>query len=320
MPRSGLFAAQSRFFGSVTHSRVPTEKDYYGILGVSSLATPEQIKDAYRELAKKYHPDVAGTDSDAKMFRDVMEAYGVLSVRESRANYDLLKRKNPDAFKTVSQEEFDRSYVFGKRDRQGQVRSAPAPGSYAETRLAELAEERKKYNVNHLGYYRGGVPQKGRGSMRGAAMGEPGEFHQPKIHNRLNYHHPDSKMVNSEDAVKFKHWMGSDKLDLTRTRPSYTMYFDRDMSFQKDRRFFLSLILGLLGLSYVSKKIVFEQDRWQRWDRMENLKDMPAHHFNNRGGVLIRKKFIGFEKYHKNQGELMQWYAMAYPGLISEDK
>jgi len=249
-----------------------------------------------------------------------MEAYGVLSVNESRVNYDLLRRKNPDAFREVSEEEFDRSYSVEKRDRRGEVRSAPAPGSYAETRLAELAAERKKYNVNHLGYYRGGVPQKGRGTIRGTAMGEPGQFHSPKIHNRLNFHHPDAKLVNSEDAVKFKEWMGSDQTDLTRSRPSYTMVYDRDFSFQKDRRFYLTLLLSLIGLSYASKKLVFEQDRWARWERMENLKDMPAHHFNNRGGVLIRKKFIGFEKYHKNQTELMQWYNMAYPGLISEDK
>jgi len=55
--------------------------------------------------------------------------------------------------------------------------AAPAPGSYAETRLRELKEQREQYNVNHLGFYRGGVPRKGRGPIRGAALGNPGEFH-----------------------------------------------------------------------------------------------------------------------------------------------
>ena len=51
----------------------------------------------------------------------------------------------------------------------------------------------------------------------------------------------------------------------------------------------------------------------QRWDRMENIENMPAHHFNNRGGVLVRKQFAGFEKYHKNIDEMMDWYKKAYP-------
>jgi hypothetical protein len=37
-----------------------------------------------------------------------------------------------------------------------------------------------------------------------------------------------------------------------------------------------------------------------RWDRMENLKDKPAYHYSNRGGVLIEKQFVGFEKYFRN--------------------
>ena len=71
---------------------MPSQKDYYQILGIGNDATPEQIKDAYRAAAKKYHPDVVGnSDPDANKFRDVMEAYAVLSVVQSRANYDLLR-------------------------------------------------------------------------------------------------------------------------------------------------------------------------------------------------------------------------------------
>lgn len=40
---------------------------------------------------------------------------------------------------------------------------------------------------------------------------------------------------------------------------------------------------------------------------------MPAHHFTNYGGVLIKKDFIGFEKYHKNNDELIAWYRRAFP-------
>jgi hypothetical protein len=46
---------------------------------------------------------------------------------------------------------------------------------------------------------------------------------------------------------------------------------------------------------------------------MQNVENLPAHHFNNRGGVLVKKQFAGFEKYHKNIDEMMAWYAKAYP-------
>lgn len=67
--------------------------------------------------------------------------------------------------------------------------------------------------MNDLGYYNGGVPRKHRGVLRGDSIGEPGAFHSPKIHNWLNFNHRDSTRVTSEDAVQFKHFMGTDKTD-----------------------------------------------------------------------------------------------------------
>jgi DnaJ-class molecular chaperone len=55
-------------------------------------------------MVKKHHPDVQGSaEPDSAKFRDVMEAFSVLSVRESRVNYDLIKKKNPDAYAEVSE-------------------------------------------------------------------------------------------------------------------------------------------------------------------------------------------------------------------------
>ena len=107
-----------------------------------------------------------------------MEAYSVLSVKESRVNYDLAVRKNPDNYRTVSEETFFKEMRPDLRDSQGNTPvKAADPSSYAAERLAELKQQREKYNVNDLGYYRGGVPQKGRGSIRGTALGRPGSFH-----------------------------------------------------------------------------------------------------------------------------------------------
>ena len=198
-----------------------------------------------------------------------MEAYAVLSVVQSRANYDLSRKKNPDAYKEISQAEFDKNYHPGKRDESGNVpMAAPAKGSYAEQRLAELKEQRKQYNVNDIGFYRGGVPSKGRGPIRGTAIGRPGEFHSPKVHNFYNFYHPDSKTVTSEDSVKFKAFMQSDKDNFNQTMPSHPMHYDRDMAFMKDRSFWLAMIFGLFGLMYARNKFECEKMRMTRWERM----------------------------------------------------
>ena len=65
-------------------------KDYYDILGVAKNATDEELKKAYRSLAKKYHPDLhPGNKAMEAKFKDINEAYGVLSDPKKRSDYDL---------------------------------------------------------------------------------------------------------------------------------------------------------------------------------------------------------------------------------------
>ncbi|HKL84144.1 MAG TPA: molecular chaperone DnaJ [Bacilli bacterium] len=65
-----------------------TKRDYYEVLGVSKTASKDEIKSAYRKLAKKYHPDI-NKEADAEVkFKEIQEAYDVLFDEQKRATYD----------------------------------------------------------------------------------------------------------------------------------------------------------------------------------------------------------------------------------------
>ena len=67
---------------------MPSQRDYYEILGVPRSSNPEQLKGAFRNLARKYHPDVSKEPDAEARFKEINEAYAVLSDPEKRARYD----------------------------------------------------------------------------------------------------------------------------------------------------------------------------------------------------------------------------------------
>ncbi len=75
-------------------------KDYYSILGVSKTASQDEIKSAYRKLAKQYHPDLHPNDeASAQKFKDINEAYEILGDSTKRSNYDQFGTTgNPNDF------------------------------------------------------------------------------------------------------------------------------------------------------------------------------------------------------------------------------
>jgi curved DNA-binding protein CbpA len=77
-----------------------TQPDYYAVLGIQRDAKPGAIKQAYRELVRKYHPDAAGSSAQARaQFEQLQEAYEILSDPSKRGEYDakLPPRKYPAA-------------------------------------------------------------------------------------------------------------------------------------------------------------------------------------------------------------------------------
>ena len=70
-------------------------KDFYKVLGVSKDASDDDIKKAYRKLARKYHPDVNKTKEAEEKFKDISEAYDVLSKKEDRQKLSLIHISEP---------------------------------------------------------------------------------------------------------------------------------------------------------------------------------------------------------------------------------
>lgn len=68
-------------------------KDYYKILDIPEFSTQDEIKNAYRKLARKWHPDVAGSTEDViSKFKEINEAYEILSDRVKKADYDTARK------------------------------------------------------------------------------------------------------------------------------------------------------------------------------------------------------------------------------------
>ena len=89
VPCTGIYQAERVFFVS--------KRDYYEVLGVSRDASQEEIKKAYRKLAREYHPDVNSGDKNAeKKFKEVKEAYDVISNPDLKARYDQFGHAGTD--------------------------------------------------------------------------------------------------------------------------------------------------------------------------------------------------------------------------------
>src|SRR4051794_13878894 len=108
-------------------------KDYYKILGVDRKASEDEIRKAFRKLARQYHPDVAKNKAQAEeKFKEINEAYEVLSDKEKRSKYDLLGPDWEQKFRPPP--------------------SGRSPGGQYRTRPGREASEEESYQFGGTGF------------------------------------------------------------------------------------------------------------------------------------------------------------------------
>ena len=158
-------------------------KDYYAILGVGRTAGADEIKSAYRKLARKYHPDVSKEKDAEEKFKEVSEAYETLKDAEKRAAYDELGRHAsgedfrppPDweraygsgqpAFDDIDLADLFASVAGGRRGRR-HAPDGPLPGQDYEARVALSFEQ--AYHGAEVEFDLGVIEHDGEGGLRRA--------------------------------------------------------------------------------------------------------------------------------------------------------
>ena len=104
-----------------------TTSDYYEILGVPRGATDEQIRSAYRKLARQYHPDVNKAADAAERFKEITEAYEVLTDPQRRQRYDMFGSTTPGGFGDFGIGDLFETFFGGdlrRREPRGPMRGA----------------------------------------------------------------------------------------------------------------------------------------------------------------------------------------------------
>lgn len=159
-------------------------KDYYQIMGVERSATQDEIKRAYRKLARKYHPDVSKEADAEKRFKEVGEAYEVLKDPEKRAAYDQLGSNWKAGQDFNAPPDWDAGFEF----RGGGYTGAGGPfHGFTDTDAGAFSDFFESLF--------------GRGFQQSGARPQGGYRQQPGFHQAGDDHHA-KILVDLEDAMK----------------------------------------------------------------------------------------------------------------------
>jgi curved DNA-binding protein len=123
-------------------------KDYYDTLGVERTATADEIKRAYRRLARKYHPDVSKESDAEARFKDVQEAYQVLKDPEKRSAYDQFGEHWEAGQDFRPPPDWGRSHTFSTTDFAG----ADHFSDFFETLFGGRFQQRNPFGGDFSGY------------------------------------------------------------------------------------------------------------------------------------------------------------------------
>jgi curved DNA-binding protein len=158
--------------------------DYYKILGIAKTATPEEVKKAYRKMARKYHPDVNPGDKEAeKRFKEINEANEVLSNAENREKYDKYGEhwKHGEQYEKAQQQ-------------QRQYRQAQGAGDFGGFSGADFGEG-EDFSDFFQSMFGGGA---GAGFGKGSRGSASGKFRGQDIAAELQLHLRDAARTHQQ--------------------------------------------------------------------------------------------------------------------------
>jgi curved DNA-binding protein len=126
--------------------------DYYKILGIDKTATPKDIKNAYRKLARKHHPDLNPNDADAKKnFQLVNEANEVLSDPEKRKKYDEYGENWQHADEYEKQKQYDQQSSGSRRTSRSGTQSGSDFSDFFESMFGEASASGRGRQMKYRG-------------------------------------------------------------------------------------------------------------------------------------------------------------------------
>ena len=126
-------------------------KNYYKILEINENSTEQEIKSAYRKLARKWHPDIAGNTEDAvRRFKEINEAYEILSDKNKKAEYDTINRYYNYSSKTTEKQKKENSTRPDFKNTHNETKNEKERNNHFnfnwEDFLSKYKEYTKKYN------------------------------------------------------------------------------------------------------------------------------------------------------------------------------
>ncbi len=154
-------------------------KDYYDTLGVARTASQDEIKRAYRKLARKYHPDVSKEPDAEVRFKDVAEAHEALIDVERRAAYDEIAQRHADGRPFEPPPGWDSGFEFSGRGAPGRG----AAGDHADVDMESFSDFFESlFGRGARGDHGGQGGQGGYGAPSGAQAGSAqGRDHHAKV-------------------------------------------------------------------------------------------------------------------------------------------